>query len=201
MKYLTRGTGVVEQVDKSNIINYNESYLEKYDKIKDLCYNMAYLRYGIASRVKFNSVFDFGYGTGEFLEVCAKANKSCYGYDPINRKIKDVYTECNPSSPINNHYDLVTFFDSLEHMKDIDFIKNIKCNYVIVSVPCMPNEGFNNWLHKRPNEHLYHFNVSSLKNHFESKGYKCLSIGNPEDVIRQSELKPNIITGIFEKVL
>ena len=64
----------------------------------------------------------------------------------------------------NQFYDIITFYDSLEHFEEIEFVKKLKCNYICISVPnChyKNDEWFRNWKHRKPNEHLWHFNSKS----------------------------------------
>jgi hypothetical protein len=59
-----------------------------------------------------------------------------------------------------------------------------------------------NWYHRRPNEHLWHFNDKSLCNFFNELGYDNVYLGNFEDTIRKNNnIFPheNIISGIFKK--
>ena len=57
-----------------------------------------------------------------------------------------------------------------------------------------------NWKHRKPNEHLFHFDENSLKNFMNSCGYKLIEISNIEDEVRTRYDKdlPNILTGIFK---
>ena len=105
------------------------------------------------------------------------------------------------------HYDVVTFFDSLEHFDDINWISNINCDYIVISVPychyldTMDDKDLINWKHLKPNEHLYHFNIKSLISHFSVNGYEPISMSNIEDSIRKSsDGRQNIITGVFCKM-
>jgi hypothetical protein len=55
-----------------------------------------------------------------------------------------------------------------------------------------------NWKHRKPNEHLFHFNPDSLRKHFELHGYEYVTHSCIEDGIRKGE-DENILTGIFKK--
>ena len=99
-------------------------------------------------------------------------------------------------------YDVITFFDSLEHFEDIEFVKDLKCRVVCISVPYCHNksdEWFENWKHRRPNEHLWHFDKDSLVKFMERMGFVLCSYSNLEDTIRKNpdQEEPNILTCIF----
>ena len=103
-------------------------------------------------------------------------------------------------------YDVVTFFDSLEHCEDIEFIKDLNTKYILISVPWCHwkeegDEWFMNWKHRKPNEHLYHFDESSLLKFMKRMGYLSVDLGNYEDVIRKPvDHRKNILTGLFKKI-
>jgi hypothetical protein len=148
------------------------------------------------------SILDVGYGNGSFLKACQNIIHNCYGFDisdyPIPDKVsrvEDIYS---------SHYDVVTFFDSLEHFDDIYEIKKLQCNYVMISVPwChyLSDDWFQSWKHRRPNEHLWHFNDDSITNFFNELGYERIYCSNVEDTIRKDPNIniENILTCIFKK--
>ena len=197
--------GIIYQVDK-NHIEYDKEYVNtRYVKYGELPTYMGYLRLGniIGSLGKVpDNILDVGYGDGSFLKVCSNIIPDCYGYDistyPIPEKCKQV------NNISENFYDVITFFDSLEHFEDIEFVKDLKCNFVCISVPYCnykDDEWFKNWKHRRPNEHLWHFDQYSLDNFMARMGYKIVSGSNIEDTIRKNEdEKYNILTCVFKKV-
>ena len=116
----------------------------------------------------------------------------------IPSKIKTVNTI------FDGHYDVISFFDSLEHFDDIYFLDKLQCDYICISVPWCHNfndEWFENWKHRRPDEHLWHFDEKSLRRFVESQNYEYVNHTNIEDSIRKTEYSyPNILTSIFKKV-
>jgi hypothetical protein len=89
----------------------------------------------------------------------------------------------------DKHYDIVCFFDSLEHFDDIYIIKDLDCDYIFISVPfChfFSEEWFLNCYYRRPNEHLWNFNDKSLYTVFNELGYDNIYLGNFEDTIRKN---------------
>ena len=100
--------------------------------------------------------------------------------------------------------DVITFYDSLEHFENIDFVKKLKCKYIVISVPWCLNgediEWFKKWKHRKPDEHLHHFDELSLIKFMNRMGYNCLNFTNIEDKIRiDKNNNPNILTGCFKK--
>lgn len=198
--------GIIKQNDIKKI-NYDYDYSNKYNEYGEQCNYLAYLRLGVLiGTIGKNpeSILDIGYGNGSFLKSASGIIKKCFGSDLHNNYplpdncefINDIFA---------NSYDVITFFDSLEHFDDIFIIDKLKAKYIMISVPwChyFSDEWFKNWIHRRPNEHLWHFNDKSLIKFFEHYGYKCIHKSNFEDKIRKRETynnSENILTCIFEK--
>ncbi len=146
------------------------------------------------------SILDVGYGNGDFLKVC-KGVIDSYGNDVSGYPVPEGVTYTD--NIFNKHYDVISFFDVLEHFNEIDFVKDLDCNYVYISLPWCHNfndEWFMNWKHRRPDEHLWHFNEKSIENFFNEMGYDMVDYSNIEDLIRTTEHEyPNILTCIFKK--
>jgi hypothetical protein len=197
--------GVIKQIKKHSLINYNYDYVNNsYNTYGESGLRMAHLRVGyLIGSLGFapNSVLDIGYGNGDFLKICSSIIKNCYGHDISGYPLPDHVTFVE--NPYENEYDIVTFFDVLEHFDDIYDIKNLKTNYILISLPYChyySDEWFEAWKHRRPNEHLWHFDKNSLISFMNEIGYNCINICNIEDTIRKDKLNsPNILTGIFKK--
>jgi len=196
--------GIVHQIKYDKII-YNINYIhDRYDSYGELNRRMSCLRLGniIGTIGRYpTSILDVGYGNGDFLGLCSEAINDCYGNDisgyPIPKNCKYIGDICS------TEFDVITFFDVLEHFDDINIISKLNCNYVVISVPwChyFSDEWFLNWKHRRPNEHLHHFNDKSLNRFMNIHNYDHLSITNVEDIVRKSNNENNnILTGIFKK--
>ena len=157
---------VVYQIEKSKYI-YDKNYINtRYNCYGELTNYMSHLRLGyILGCIGCvpMSILDVGYGNGSFLKTCSNIIQECFGHDISGYEIPD---GCSFVEDItSNHYDVITFFDSLEHYDNIDFVGDLKSSFICVSVPWChyPNEDwFENWKHRREDEHLFHFNEKSL---------------------------------------
>jgi hypothetical protein len=198
--------GVIKQKKiVKTIKEYNIDYVsERYNTYGEKGLQMAYLRVGYllgSIKEELNSVLDVGYGNGDFLKVCSEKIKNCFGNDISNYPLPHgcVFVD----DIFKDEYDLVCFFDSLEHFEEIDFVSKLKTKYVCVSLPWCHNksdEWFENWKHRREDEHLWHFNDNSLVNFMVEMGYELVNVSNVEDTIRKSiNEDKNILTGIFKK--
>jgi hypothetical protein len=201
--------GVIKQIDKSSSVSYNYDYVNNsYNTYGELGLRMAYLRLGyLIGSLGFvpNSILDIGYGNGDFLKACSNLIKNCYGHDisgyPLPSNVSFV------EDPYKEKYDVITFFDVIEHFNNIYDAKNLKANYILISLPhChyFDDNWFETWKHRRSNEHLWHFNKNSLISFMKEIGYECINTCNIEDAIRKDnkateEKYENILTGIFKK--
>ena len=199
--------GIIKQIKINNktSVEYGKEYSNKYNQYGIKGTQLSHLRLGVLlGAIGFipNSILDIGYGNGDFLQASSQIIPSCYGSDltpdyPVPDKCKFI------QNIFDINVDVITFFDSLEHFEDIFIIDKLQTKYIMISVPwChyFSNEWFEKWIHRRPDEHLWHFNEESLKSFFEHYGYKCIYSSNVEDTIRKRETfnnSPNILTCIF----
>ena len=205
-KYELLSNGVIKQL-VVNKIQYNYDYSNKYNNYGEKGKYLSYLRLGVLTGILGRvpkSIVDVGYGNGDFLSVCKTSIDSVYGCDLSDYPVPEGCMKIN-FTDISN-VEVTCFFDSLEHFDDISVINNLKTDYVFISVPwChyISDEWFASWYHRRKNEHLYHFNESSLIEFFKECGYECLYTGCFEDIIRKNPaIAPhnNILSGMFKKI-
>ena len=198
--------GVIKQVNVKPF-NYDIEYSDSRYYIFNDRGNILNLRLGyiIGSLGKVpQSLMDIGYGNGDFLNSCKNFIPILYGNDiqpayPLSKGINFI------DNITSQEVEVITFFDSLEHFPDIEWVKDLKCKYVIISLPWCYNglddEWFKNWKHRKPDEHLYHFNEKSLEKFMNRQGFKMLNHCNLEDKIRiDINLSPNILTACFQKI-
>jgi len=203
---------------------YDEDYVSTYDnpEYADKSLALSALRFSQAVAACGGIpqyVMDYGYGDGSFLNFARSYDKAreCWGYDITGR---DVPQQCHPvDEPFSIHVapnqddirkwfkpmDVVSFWDVLEHLPDMKIIRDIDTKFLIVSLPwCHYQqqgvEWFDQWKHRKPNEHLHHFSPFSLGSFLREMGYETLWMSNVEDAIRKpSDRFENILTGVFSK--
>jgi hypothetical protein len=200
--YVKDDFGVIHQVKKNEFFKDYGVERNNYGEVSNY---LSYLRLGFIQGTlpvdNFSTVLDVGFGNGDFLRACQKYFKVCAGYDLFYDYLPEGCVK--EESLHNNYYDVVTFFDSLEHFDDIKVLDKIKCKYVVISVPnCISDdpEWFMNWKHRRPDEHLHHFSANSLCLFLNSQGYSIHTISYFEDTIRKSPGVNNILTVVAEKI-
>jgi hypothetical protein len=192
--------GVIQQIEPAPI-SYNTDYiLNRYHQYP-LSKAMGFLRWGFligAIGETPDSICDVGYGSGDFLESANSKNK--YGIEINDWPLP-------PGCQLGNYgsyYDVFTFYDSLEHFESIDFLKDLNCKYLAITVPSCNHpendEWFRSWKHRRFNEHLWHFNGATLRSQMKEYGYQQITSQPVEDAIRKNGAEPNTITSIFRKL-
>jgi hypothetical protein len=185
---------------------YTTRYVDKrYNSYGELSTRMSFLRLGFllgAIGEKPSKVLDVGYGNGDFIDCAKNFIEDVGGFDISGyevpdgcRFVNDIYGE---------EFDVVCFFDVLEHFDDIYEIDSLKAKHICISVPeChyLSDEWFKDWKHRRPDEHLWHFDKESLENFMNELGYELMLYSNIEDIIRKPTLdKTNILSGVFKKL-
>lgn len=203
--YEKLSNGVIRQINRKPF-QYSIEYSGKYNNYAERGRQLAFVRLGVLMGALGhipNSILDVGYGNGDFLLACTNIIKDCNGHDITKFPLPEKCTFVD--NMFDRHYDVVTFFDALEHFEDINVIKNLNCDYIMITVPwChyFSTEWFDKWYHRRPDEHLWHFNDVALRNFFDEIGYECLFMSNFEDTIRVNANNKdceNILGGVFKK--
>lgn len=197
--------GVVHQI-KKQVFTYNSNYIYKgYEALKPQILAMSKLRLGYVVGSLGHvpqTVLDVGYGFGNFLDSCDQLGIVTHGCDlfsdllPAHAKFV--------SHPTHGQYDLITFFDSLEHFESVDFVKHLNAKFVAISLPWChhpeDNMWFSQWHHRKPDEHLHHFNSQSLSAFMLANGWQCVNYTHVEDVIRKPrDHRPNILSAVFSR--
>jgi hypothetical protein len=195
------------QIEKTGEqMQYNSQYMNYYTKMDE---SMSALRTELLSKyVSFESVCDFGYGDGKFLNYVRKYKGDtvkCYGHDISNFPLDDGIEFVADMKDAD--VDVVTFFDSIEHIHDAnihEFLGSIKTKNVMISLPWMHErmgpEWFRTWKHRKENEHYHHFDAYGLIQLVHKAGFTPIHISNDEDKIRKSvSYLPNILTIIAKK--
>ena len=145
-------------------------------------------------------LLDFGCGTGAFCRSACK-HYTTFGYD-INHYYQTTWRE--DASPItystklqDQPYDVVTFFDSLEHVQDpvnlIKFLSSVKV--FIVSLPVMEKTAWPSSRHLKPLEHLHYFTFTSIFKLFAKCGYALTTFSEGETILGRQD----ILTFAFRK--
>jgi hypothetical protein len=191
--------GHVFQADLKVTVAYDASYAHQYDKrpvkeMSDLRWDFIQSCLGLS---RGSRVLDVGYGNGAFLKRAEAAGMEIFGIDlhseDFGIPVVDLGTKL--------FFDLVCFFDSLEHFPDFAPLLKLRTRSAIVSIPETPDfllDHPGRWRHFKPGEHLHYFSRSSLDIFMRNWGLPVrLAEGHPEDGIRG---KLAINGGIYDNI-
>jgi hypothetical protein len=144
-------------------------------------------------------LIDIGCGSGEFVRQAKLRGYDAYGYDVHNDDIgapmtKDITEKC----------DIITMFDSLEHIDNVnEFLSKLNTRLIVITCPFLKTGMLEydliKWRHYKPNEHLHYFTYKSIKSLFAKHGYVLVNNVSVEDLIRRTKNGPNTMTYIFVK--
>lgn len=126
---------------------------------------IAKIRWDFVSICKPNTVLDYGSGVPWFR-----------AFKPNNIRVDTYDIGPFPQTGIdfNIGYDLVTFWDSLEHIPNMSIIESVinKAKYIALAIPIKPDDVvLKNWKHFRPGEHLHYFTFEMLDEILGSSGF------------------------------
>jgi hypothetical protein len=202
--------GVVHQVPPLVTQRYDEEYIrQRYDRYATTAL-MTYLRVGYVVGVirAFQSLLDIGYGNGDFLGAWKNWrgwNIETWGLDISGYPVPEGTVRLDWNDIGGRCWDVVTMFDSLEHIPDLGFVAKLRARWLVVTAPWCHYERlgvdwFSTWKHRRPGEHLHHFGLMQMVRWLGSLGFRFVTYQSLEDGIRQPcNGNENTFTAVFEK--
>lgn len=164
---------------------YYEHMLEMYSPTAQKIVGMRWsFVYDILKEIK--NVLDYGCGCN-FFSMFAPPNIQIDSFD-----IGHINGRQYPQTGIRRkRYDLITFWDVLEHVDWIQFPDaNIlsmmqKTKYIAATVPVLPEgQSLKEWKHYKPGEHLTYFTKETLNLFFSTNGFSLVREGYPECPLR-----------------
>lgn len=181
--------------------NYTDHYWDKFISYPLL--ELAYFRYGILRAFsRPGKLLDIGAGLGAFGQIALAGGYDVWYFDITNFTVPGRFITLEQAT--QQEWDVITCFDSLEHVQDFSVMKNLfaKSRLLYVSTPWRPSwfPQSRKWRHFRPEQHWHYFNPNSLSALIQQirPDMKCCLLDNPEDVVRIDPANsPNILTAIF----
>lgn len=151
-------------------LEYYENMLREYSKTAE---EISKIRWDWIKELDPRVVLDYGSGVGWFRAWRPKGVQ-VYSYDVAD------YPQTGVELVI---YDIVCFWDVLEHISDFAVIEPILAlaKNVAITLPLMPKgERFDTWKHFKPGEHLHYFTEVTLNALFSRYGFELIKAGQPE---------------------
>lgn len=167
---------------------YDQDYFEKYVKYSqtDIGVQLNEARLRFVRKYFLGEVLDVGIGCGQFIQ----AHGNALGYDVNVTAIKwlqkkklyhDLYR--------HRKVDALTFWDSLEHIREPQKAIAQANKWIFVSIPIFESiEHLVNNKHYRQNEHYWYFTKSGLIRWFEENGFALRDENSIESEIGRSDI-------------
>jgi len=193
--------GVLHQL-KPKPFTYDAKYSATYDtpEYERRAELLQGLRLAFATGVHgrpIQSITDVGYGNGAFMKFAKKQVPVVYGHDITEVPVP---AGCDFVQDITLVCDVITFWDVLEHYPDMTFVKNLRAETLVLSLPFFPGlDKFPTWPHRKPNEHLHHFTDESLRKFMWKMGWRMVAKSKHEDIVRRRETDWNILSAGFKR--
>jgi SAM-dependent methyltransferase len=183
---------------------YDADYAHQYDQLPHR--EMSALRWNFIQRwlglAPGSRILDIGYGNGALLKHARQHGMNVFGLDVHGEDFGIPTVDYDAPE----EFDLICFFDSLEHFPAFERLFGLRTAHVIVSLPDPPDfllETPDLWRHYKPGEHLHYFSRHSLDALMRRWGLATkIADGFPEDDLRgklriASRTYNNIYTAIY----
>jgi len=197
--WLCQDCGLISSDMSADPSIYDKSYIIKYKRYEntEIGYKINDLRYNVIRKhVQANNVklLDYGCGVGSFINLCNSNNIQANGFD-INP-----YGKYLDVSILFDRYDIVTFWDSIEHLKEPNkIIQGFNPEYLFICTPSTDDfkgdrSELVRWRHYMPTEHVHYFNLNSLSKLLKKNDYKIIEVNYEESKYRAGGGDKNILT-------
>jgi hypothetical protein len=148
-----------------------------------------------------DSLLDVGYGNGAFMLFAKQVIPDVMGSDITGVDVPGCkIVDGMPPA------DAITFWDVLEHFPNVDFLADLPHEVLCVSLPyCHFHTEGPEWFaekykHRKPDEHIRHFDDQSLVSMMRHYGWQVTAISSHEDIVRKSTHGlQNILTMAFKR--
>lgn len=162
-------------------VEYGEAYWNEYKRRDESVTGrtLTQARWGLVDQYAPNlPVVDVGIGGGRF--VADAKRDTVRGHDVNVRAISwlqsrgQLWDRC----PI----EVMTFWDSIEHIEDMAGILRLAENFVFISTPIYPSEAaVRSSKHYKPGEHYWYFTRQGLTSLMQVYGFKLVAMNHMEE--------------------
>ena len=154
---------------------YVNEYLDKYDTYEtlEMGKKITQARVDLVRRhIGTNPLVDFGCGNGSFIRA---RGDMTWGYDVCKRSVKWLVDQDLWWDPWFKPMPSASFWDSFEHVEDIDKLVSRVLNWAFLSIPIFrSHEHAMKSHHFRPMEHFHYFTDWGLVLYMKKFGFKVI---------------------------
>ncbi len=173
---------------------YDALYFEKYRGYAEteLGAKITWERLELVERQVGNlaTVLDIGIGCGDFIaKRRARGGIATYGYDVSRAAIMWLESRGLFQDSATFEPDVLTFWDSLEHLEDPAATVSRARTWVFVSLPIFEDaEHVLRSKHLRPTEHRWYWTRDGLIRWFDTLGFQCVEHGTLESLLGREDV-------------
>jgi hypothetical protein len=160
-------------------MSYSGNYFAKYQALDNTAMGKALTgaRTNLVSEYYHgNDIIDIGIGGGRFC-----TEMQCYGYDVSQEAVHWLNSLGIYRDPYHRKTDVLTFWDSLEHIVCPSAIVQQAKRWAFVSMPIYQSmEHCLSSKHYKPSEHLHYWTDQGLIDWFAEQGFVCVDSNDQE---------------------
>lgn len=172
---------------------YNQEYFEKYRAMRssDIACQLNQFRVELANRHCNNHpVVDVGIGDGAFMEDLEGSGTDALGYDINPAAIRWLRERGSWADLYTKRWPVVTFWDSLEHMRDPRPALYHVQEIAIISIPIFRSaEHALSSKHFRPDEHYWYFTEDGMEIFLARQGFTVTEVLDNETQLGREDIK------------
>lgn len=191
------GVGFLE-VDDSGV--YDQDYFDRYRAMSETPMAVALNRFradlvrrhgGVSEEI---TLLDVGIGDGAFLRALEGERWiRRYGAD-VNPAGISYLEQLGQLGSLEESYDVVTFWDSLEHIRDPRWALKAAAGVALVSIPIF--SGVEHVLasrHYRPDEHFWYFTRQGFRAFAERQGFDVVDVLATESALGRDGIETFVL--------
>lgn len=176
-----KGIGYLEVTESP----YDADYFAKYVKYEDteIGRKLNAVRLELTNEYVWDELLDIGVGSGVFIRNLENA----YGYDinPVAVEYLKSINKFKEPHPV----DIMTFWDSLEHIPNPEELLQLVKKYTIISTPIYDDlEHIYRSKHFRPDEHCWYFTIHGMITFMAERGFKCIEYNRMESDLGREDI-------------
>jgi len=167
---------------------YNGEYFKKYQEyaVTDMGKTITRARVDLVRRYYDGTILDVGIGCGQFILEHGNA----FGYDINTKAVAWLEKRGLYRCLYNQYFSAVTFWDSLEHIKNpADALRRVK-KLVFITLPVFKDyKSILKSKHFRTDEHYWYFTPAGLIKWFSNQGFILLENNQMETELGREEIQ------------
>jgi hypothetical protein len=168
---------------------YDQDYFKKYEYYASTPMGVSITQARLDLILKYNpgEILDIGIGSGAFMDLCNSIGVTTYGYDvnPIAvNKLGKMFRD-----PELGFFDSLSFWDSLEHMKNPRSALFAADRFVFLTIPIFEDpDHARRSKHFRPDEHYWYLTHHGLIDLMFASGFYLVEHNRMEEDLGREDV-------------